>query len=118
MAQTKRKRKTKHRGTQAGTIDRAGRTSRQTRQAARTTAKKSAADKRANRFERPPTWRSAASRAGMAAVFFGLVVVLLLHKPAASGIAGAGFAFLFYIPISYTTDRFLYNRYQRRKRGG
>jgi hypothetical protein len=118
MAQTKKKRKTKHRGTQAGTVERAGRTSRQTRQAARTTTKKSAADKRAQRFERPPTWRSAASRAGMAAVFFGLVVVLLLHKPAVTGVAGAAFAFLFYIPISYTTDRFLYNRYQRRKRGG
>ena len=118
MAQTRRKRKTKHRGTQAGTIDRAGRTSRQTRQASRTTAKKSASEKRAHRFERPPTLRSAASRAAMAALFFGLVVTLLLHKPPVSGIAGAGFAFLFYVPISYMTDRFLYNRYQRRKRGG
>ena len=118
MAQTKKKRKTKHRGTQAGTVERAGRTSRQTRQAARTTTKKTASDRRAQRFERPPTWRNAASRAALAAVFFGVVVTLLLHKPAVTGLVGALFAFLFYIPISYTTDRFLYNRYQRRKHGG
>jgi hypothetical protein len=118
MAQTRKKRKTKHRGTQAGTIDRAGRTSRETRQASRTTAKKTASERRAQRFERPPTLRSAASRAAVAAVFFGVVVTLLLHKPAATGVAGAAFAFLFYIPISYMTDRYLYHRYQRRKRGG
>ena len=87
MAQTKKKRKTKHRGTQAGTVERAGRTSRQTRQAARTTTKKTASDRRAQRFERPPTWRNAASRAALAAVFFGVVVTLLLHKPAVTGLS-------------------------------
>src|SRR3954449_8522613 len=115
MAQTRKKRKTKHRGTQAGTIDRAGRTSRQTRQASRTTAKKTATERRAARFERPPTWRGTFSRAGMAAVLFGVLLVLVFHRNPAAGVLGAAFAFLFYVPVSYLTDRFLYNRYQRRK---
>src|SRR5438128_12014431 len=116
MAQTKKKRKTKHRGTQAGTIDRAGRTSRQTRQQSRTTARKTAGERRATRYERPPTWRGAVSRAAMAAALFGILVILVFHRNPAAGLLGAVFAFLFYIPVSYMTDRFLYNRHQRRKR--
>jgi Flp pilus assembly protein TadB len=115
MAQTRKKRKTKHRGTQAGTIDRAGRTSRQTRQQARTGTRKTAGERRAARFERPPTWRGTFSRAGMAAALFGVLLVLVFHRNPAAGVVAALLAFLFYIPVSYLTDRFLYNRYQRRK---
>jgi hypothetical protein len=115
MAQTRRKRKTKHRGTQAGTIDRAGRTSRATRQQARSTARTSASERRAHRYERPPTWRSAITRAGMAAALFGILVILVFHRQIAVGLIGAVFAFLFYIPVGYYTDRVLYTRYQRRK---
>jgi len=112
MAQTRKKRKTKHRGTQAGTIDRAGRTS---RQQARSTARKTAGERRAARYQRPPTWRGAATRAAMAAVLFGVLVILIFHRPVATGLAGAAFAFLFYIPVGYLTDRMLYNRHQRRR---
>src|SRR5690349_5665664 len=118
MAQTKRKRKTKHRGTQAGTVERAGRTSRTVRQESRASAKKSAAERRASRFERPPTWRSAATRAAMAAALFGILVILVFHRPIGVGLIGAVLAFLFYIPVGYYTDRVLYNRYQRRKQQG
>jgi hypothetical protein len=112
MAQTRKKRKTKHRGTQAGTIDRAGRTS---RQQARTTAKKTAGERRGARFERPPTWRGAVTRAAMAAALFGILVILVFHRPVAGGLVGAAFAFLFYVPVGYYMDRVLYNRYQRRR---
>jgi hypothetical protein len=112
MAQTRKKRKTKHRGTQAGTIDRPGRTS---RQQARTTARKTASERRAARYERPPTWRGAATRALMAAALFGILVILIFHRDVGTGLAGAVFAFLFYIPVGYLTDRVLYNRYQRRR---
>ena len=115
MAQTRKKRKTKHRGTQAGTIDRAGRTSRATRQQSRTTARKTGAERRATRFERPPTWRGALNRAGMAAALFAILVILVFHRSIAGGLIGGLFAFLFYIPVGYYTDRMLYNRYQRRK---
>jgi Flp pilus assembly protein TadB len=112
MAQTKRKRKTKHRGTQAGTIDRAGRTS---RQQARTSVKKTAGERRAARYERPPTWSSSVTRAGMAAALFGVLVILIFHRPVATGLIGAAFAFVFYIPVGYLTDRVMYNRHQRKR---
>jgi Flp pilus assembly protein TadB len=115
MAQTRKKRKTKHRGTQAGNIERAGRTSRTTRQQARTTAKTTASERRAARYERPPTLKGAVSRAAMAAALFGILVILVFHRHPGTGLIGALFAFLFYIPVSYLTDRMLYNRYQRRK---
>jgi hypothetical protein len=115
MAQPRKKRKTKHRGTQAGTIDRAGRTSRTVRQESRTTAKKTAAERRASRFENPPTWKGAAARAGMAAAVFGVLIILVFGRNIAAGLGAAVFAFLFYIPVSYLTDRMLYNRYQRKK---
>jgi Flp pilus assembly protein TadB len=115
MAQTRKKRKTKHRGTQAGTIDRAGRTSRATRQQARTTAKKTAGERRATRYERPPTWRGAVNRAALAAALFAVLVILVFHRHPLSGLVGGVFAFIFYVPVGYYTDRVLYNRHQRRK---
>ena len=59
MAQTKRKRTRKHRGTPAGTIERSGRTGRpQTRQ----DAKQISRQRRQERLDRPPTWKSAAKK--------------------------------------------------------
>ena len=64
MAQTKRKRTRKHRGTPAGTIDRAGRTGRpQTRE----DAKQISRQRRQDRLDRPPTWSGAVNRAAIAA---------------------------------------------------
>src|SRR5437763_164803 len=59
MAQTKRKRKTKHRGTQAGTVESRGRTGRRPTQAE---GRKITRDRRKTRLDRPPTWRSALNR--------------------------------------------------------
>jgi hypothetical protein len=115
MAQTKRKRKTKHRGTPAGTIERAGRTGRpQTRQ----DAKQVARQRRQERLDRPPTWRGAVNRAAIAAAVFGVLVVLLFDRSVAGGVMLAGFMFLLYIPLGYATDLMLYRFRQRRKAEG
>src|SRR5437763_12018725 len=90
MAQTRKKRKTKHRGTAAGTIERAGRTS---RQKARTSAKSTASERRAARYERPPTWRGAVTRAAMGAALFGILVILVFHRQVGNGLIGAVLAF-------------------------
>jgi hypothetical protein len=51
----------------------------------------------------------------MAAALFGVLVILLFHRPVATGLIGAAFAFVFYIPVGYLTDRVMYNRHQRKR---
>jgi hypothetical protein len=115
MAQTKRKRTRKHRGTPAGTIERAGRTGRpQTRE----DAKQIARQRRQERFDTPPTWKSAINRAAIAAAVFGVLVILAFNKSIAAGVILAGFMFLLYIPLGYVTDTAIYRFRQRRKAAG
>ena len=115
MAQTKRKRTRKHRGTPAGTIERAGRTGRpQTRE----DAKQIARQRRAERFDTPPTWKSAVNRAAIAAAVFGVLVTLAFGRSIAQGVILAGFMFLLYIPLGYATDTAIYRFRQRRKASG
>lgn len=115
MAQAKRKRKSKHRGTPAGTIERAGRTGRpQTSQ----DAKQIARQRRQERLDTPPTWRGAANRAAIAAAVFGVLVVLLFGRSVVQGVLLAAFMFLLYIPLGYATDTMLYRFRQRRKAQG
>ena len=112
MAQTKRKRTRKHRGTPAGTIDRPGRAGRpQTRQ----DTKQSAQQRRQERLDRPPTWRGAVNRAAIAAAVFGVLVVLAFGRPIAQGVLLAAFMFFVYIPLGYVTDSALYRFRRRRK---
>jgi hypothetical protein len=112
MAQTKRKRTRKHRGTPAGTIERAGRTGRpQTRE----DAKQIARQRRQERFDTPPTWKSAINRAAIAAAVFGVLVILAFGRSIAAGVILAGFMFLLYIPLGYVTDMAVYRFRQRRK---
>lgn len=112
MAQTRRKRKSKHRGTPAGTIERAGRTGRpQTRQ----DAKQVARDRRAQRLDKPPTWSGAMQRAAIAAAVFGVLVVVAFQRDVAQGAILAAFMFLLYIPLGYATDTFIYRFRQRKK---
>ena len=110
MAQTKRKRK--HRGTAAGTIEARGRTGRAPQPSE---IKQTAAQRRQDRLDRPPTWRGAANRAAIAAVVFFVITMLLLDQPPGSAVALAMFAFLIYVPSGYYVDKFLYERRQRQR---
>ena len=115
MAQTKRKRTRKHRGTPAGTIERAGRTGRpQTRE----DAKQIARQRRQERLDTPPTWRSAVNRAAIAAAVFGVLVVLAFSRSIAQGVILAGFMFLLYIPLGYVTDMAVFRFRKRRRAAG
>jgi hypothetical protein len=113
MAQPKqRKRRRKHRGTQAGTIERSGRTG-QSRN--REDAKAISRQRRQQRLDRPPTWRSSAQRAAIAAALFGLIVIVLFHRSPVQGLALAAFMVVFYIPLGYLTDLTIYRFRMRRK---
>lgn len=114
MAQTKRKRTRKHRGTPAGTIERAGRTGRpQTRE----DAKQIARQRRQARLDSPPSWKGAVNRAAIAAAVFGVLVTLAFGRSVPEGAVLAGFMFLLYIPLGYLTDQAIYRFRQRRKAG-
>jgi hypothetical protein len=112
MAQAKRKRTRKHRGTPAGTIDRAGRTGRpQTRE----DSKRIARDRRQERLDSPPTWRSAINRAAIAAAVFAVLVVVIFKKTMPEGAALGAFMFLLYIPLGFVTDKMIFNFRMRKK---
>jgi hypothetical protein len=119
MAQTKRKRRTKHRGTAAGTIESRGRTGRkptaQEAKAAKGSKSDDARARRAARLDQPPTWRSAFNRALITTAIVFASFVLVLRQNPASAFAFAVFAMLLYIPMGYYTDLFIYRRRQARK---
>ena len=115
MAQTKRKRTRKHRGTPAGTIDRSGRTGRpQTREE----SKKTASERRAERLNKPPSWKGAINRAAIAAAVFGVLVVVLFEREIVQGVVLAAVMFMLYIPLGYATDTAIYRFRQRKQAGG
>ena len=110
MAQTKNKRKRKHRGTPAGTVERRTGSSR-----VKKDAKQISRERRQERMNREPTWRGSLNRAAIAAVVFAVVAMLLLDQPPAGAAALAAFAFLLYVPSGYYMDKFIYQRRQRQK---
>lgn len=74
-----------------------------------------ARQRRLERMNRPPTWRAAFNRAGIAAAVFLTVLILVLKQPAGDSLALAGFMLLVYIPMGYAMDSFIYRFRQRRK---
>lgn len=116
MAQTKRKRRTKHRGTAAGTIQTRGRTGRPPTPEER--KKQSRVDARERRLNSPPTWKASATRAVLAAVL--MFVFLALVGPKQHRLESAAlfalFALLLYIPGGYYMELFMYRRRQQRKK--
>ncbi|HEY6759125.1 MAG TPA: hypothetical protein VI318_06525 [Baekduia sp.] len=110
MAQTKRKRRTKHRGNAAGMVESRGRTGRPGEAAAG--AKKGGA-LRTDRLDRPPTWRSAANRSAIATILF-VVVIAFLQNPAVALAFGIPMFFL-YTGVGFYTDKWVYERRQKRK---
>jgi hypothetical protein len=122
MAQTKRKRQTKHRGNAAGVVESRGRTGRKPTAAEKSGDAREAAkakEKLLDKRDRAPTWRGAFIRAMMAAVLFLLAVIVLFNK-SNQAIGLFPIVLLLYTPISYYTDLWIYNRRQRSKakRGG
>ena len=116
MAQTKRKRTTKHRGNAAGMIEARGRTGRKPTAAERKSAGSAKGSARPNRFDKPPTWRGAFNRAAIAIVAFAVLLLVIPGfdvKPIAI-IPLAAVMLAIYIPMGYYTDQYMYRRRQRK----
>jgi hypothetical protein len=116
MAKTSRKRRSKHRGTAAGTVEARGRTGRKPTGSEK--AKPTGKAARANRYDRPPSWRSAANRGVLTSAIFAISVVLIFKQKVAAAVALAAFMLVIYIPMGYYMDMALYRRRQRQKQGG
>jgi hypothetical protein len=117
MAQTKRKRRTKHRGNAAGSIEARGRTGRKP-DAATTKKATTARERRQQRLAQPPSWQRATLRAAAAAgLLFVLTQVGLFQQDVALGqaVGVCVFAMLIYIPIGYWFDSWMYKRFSKPK---
>ena len=127
MAQTKKKRSTKHRGNAAGGVESRGRTGR------KLTAEERGANAKARggngvvgnkvgasawlvfHATGSPTWTGAAQRSLIAVVIFVAVLVLLFKQEASQVIPLSAVLLLAYIPMSYYTDAYLYKRRRAKK---
>jgi pilus assembly protein TadC len=116
MAQTKRKRRSKHRGTPAGTVSARGRTSRPV--ASGDNKKQTRLEARERRLNTPPTWKSSATRGVLAAALMFIFLALVGPKQhrIESAALFAVFALALYIPGGYYMELFMFNRRQKRKR--
>lgn len=134
---SKSRRRRKHRGTQAGTVQSRGRTTkpagrtgksakpagrtgrggggRPTRTRSREQMRAQAEQRRAARFERKPDIRTSMKRAGVAAAIFLIVLILILRQKPLPSVNLALLMFLIYVPMGYFTDKWVYNRRQRAK---
>jgi Flp pilus assembly protein TadB len=117
MAQTRRKRRTKHRGTAAGTIETRGRTGRPL--SAEERKKQTRAEARQRRLNTPPTWKGSATRGALAAILL-FVLFAFLGKgkdPIVTAAIFALFAVALYIPGGYYMETWMYRRRQRQRQG-
>src|SRR5215210_133822 len=111
MAQTKRKRRSKHRGNAAGTVEARGRTGR--KPTAEEQRNKGDANAREERRFVEPSWASAATRAGLASLMLFVLFQVGLAGQEQTVATSAGLAiaaFLIYVPLGYKVDRVFWER--------
>ena len=115
MAQTKKKRRRKHRGTQGGRIDRRpargrARSRAEAQSRARSRSKKGSGP----RTPGPPNWSSAFKKGGVAAVLFFVLLMVFGQNPVTSVLVGV-LMLGFYVPMTYLLDRFIHQRFLRKE---
>ena len=112
MAQTKKRRRTKHRGNAAGMVEARGRTGR--RPSANEKGggvKQDAAARRENRLSKPPTWRSAFNRSLIATAFFVVLLIVLAGQEPAAAIIFAIAVLPLYVAATFYFDRMFHRRW-------
>ncbi|MDQ2699800.1 MAG: hypothetical protein M3Y23_00550 [Actinomycetota bacterium] len=112
MAQTKKKRNRKRRGTQAGNIDTRKKARPRNRQEARSQAK-SGNRARGPRVDNPPTWKSATIRGVIASVVFVALLILLFGRSLNEALPIGLLMLVFYIPAGFYMDQTMWRRRER-----
>jgi Flp pilus assembly protein TadB len=117
MAQTKRRRQSKHRGNAAGVVESRGRTGR------KPTAAEKSGDSRAlarekemalDKRDRPPSWRGAFVKAMFAGIVL-LLLVIVVFKQSNQAIGLFPVVIAFYTVVSYYMDKWMYDRRRRNR---
>jgi hypothetical protein len=70
-----------------------------------------------DRLSESPTWRGSIPGAAIAALVFGVLVVLLFGRDALVAAALAVFMFLLYLPLTYVIEKAMYNSHARTHEG-
>jgi Flp pilus assembly protein TadB len=117
MAQTKRRRQTKHRGNAAGAVEARGRTGRPPTADER---KRTTRDqRREERLNRRPTWKSSGQRALLAGAFMFIFLLVTYHSKTGSRlVAAVTYAFiamLLYMLLGFWLETFLWRRRMAKK---
>ena len=115
VAQTRKKRRRKHRGTQTGRIDTRGprgrpRTREEAKARARQKRKPAAKSRVVDRRDIAPTWGGAFKRGLFGAAIFFLLFWLLFQRPVGAAAALSAVMLGMYVPMGYYIDRFMYRR--------
>ncbi len=119
MAQTRKRRRRKHRGTKSGRIDTRGprgrpRNREEARARARSKRKRQPAAGRAvDRRDVPPTWGAAFKRGLFGAAIFFLLFWLAFQRPVGGAAALSAVMLGMYVPMGFYIDQFMYRRRQR-----
>jgi hypothetical protein len=113
MAQTKRKRRSKHRGNAAGTIETRGRTGRPPTPEERKKQKRETA--RQARLNQPPTWQGSLKRAGLASGFMFIFLLITSKGKILPAVIFAVFALVLYVPSGFYLETYLWRRRQRKQ---
>jgi len=117
MAQTRRKRQTKHRGNAAGVVESRGRTGRKPTAAEKSGDRAALArekERQLDKRDRPPTWRGAFLKAMIASIVLLFVVIIVL-KQSNQAVGLFPIVLGLYTVISYYSDKWVYERRKRRK---
>jgi hypothetical protein len=112
MAQTKKKRRRKHRGTQGGRVD-ANRRAARPRSRAEAKARARSGTRKGPKADRPPTWRGSALRGLAAAAIFAVLLLAIFKRPLGASLALGAFMLVFYIPAGYYIDTMMWRKRER-----
>ena len=117
MAQTRKKRQRKRRGTQGGGIDNKPRSGRpRSREEAKARAR--TRRKPAPQQDLPPTWRNSFMRGIFAAVIFAVLLIVLFKRPVPASLIFGAFMLAFYVPAGYYIDLTMWRRRERARMRG
>ena len=86
--------------------------------AASTKAKNQPAKRGARREPQPPSWNRAIKRSAILAAFFFVIISLGSHGNVGIAVIQTLPIVLFYVPLMYYMDRWMYRRYQAKLAGG